>query len=172
MLGAPELMSAVTRYIARVGIALIMLSDFGTCASAQGVTGPNVIVLLHLAGDAGADTQIESCLAAKLSQMPDIEVGNAATARVRFVVDIVTGKQAAANISASLVVVETFPTAEFRPRIKEGEDRDALLNSVRFYTLLRLHELVPGRTYQALCTRIAAEIEDKVLSNEYTERND
>jgi hypothetical protein len=53
-----------------------------------------------------------------------------------------------------------------------GEDADALLNSVRYYTLLRLHELVPARSYEALCLSIAADIGDKVLSKEYTERND
>jgi len=31
---------------------------------------------------------------------------------------------------------------------------------------------VPGRPSQALCSTIAAEIGDKVLSKEYTERND
>jgi hypothetical protein len=35
-----------------------------------------------------------------------------------------------------------------------------------------LHELVPGRSRQALCASIAAEISEKVLSKEYTERND
>jgi hypothetical protein len=56
--------------------------------------------------------------------------------------------------------------------LKEGEDADALLNSVRYYTLLRLHELVPARSYETLCLSIAADIGDKVLSKEYTERND
>jgi len=57
-------------------------------------------------------------------------------------------------------------------RIREGEDSDALLAGIRSYTLLRLHELVPGQSRQALCANIAAEIGDKVLSKEYTERND
>jgi hypothetical protein len=55
--------------------------------------------------------------------------------------------------------------------LKEGEDADALLNSVRYYTLLRLHELVPARSYETRLS-IAADIGDKVLSKEYTERND
>jgi hypothetical protein len=46
------------------------------------------------------------------------------------------------------------------------------LAGIRSYTLLRLDELVPGRSGQALCASIAAEIGDKVLSKEYTERND
>jgi hypothetical protein len=165
-------MTAVSRLIAGVCVALLMFGDFRTCASAQGSTSRNVVVLLRLAGDVEADPQIQSCLTARLSRMPDIEIGTPSSAGIRFAVDIVTEKEAATNISASLVVVETFPIEEFRPRIKEGEDRDALISSIRFYTLLRLHEFVPGRSYQALCARIAAEIGNKILSKEYTERND
>ena len=165
-------MSAASRYVAEFAIALLMLGAFGTCASAQGTTGLSVIILLRLAGDSGALPQIQSCLAAKLSQMPDIEIATAPTDGVRFIVDIVAAKNAADTISASLVVVETFPMEQFRPRIKEGEEGDALLASIGYYTLLRLHEFVPCRSHQALCLRIAAEIGDKVLSREYTERND
>jgi hypothetical protein len=70
------------------------------------------------------------------------------------------------------VVAETFPTDQYRLRIKEGEDGDTLLAGMRSYTLLRLHELVSGQSRQALCASIAAEIGDKVVSREYTERND
>jgi len=91
---------------------------------------------------------------------------------VRFVVDIIATKRAMETVFASLVVAETFPLEQFRPRIKEGEDGDALLSSIRFYTLLRLHEFLLSKSPQALCTRIAAEMGDKVLSKEYTERND
>ena len=73
---------------------------------------------------------------------------------------------------ASLVVAETFPIEQFRPRVKEGEDGDALLTSIRYYTLLRLHEVIPDRSYQSLCARIVAEFGNKVLAREYTERND
>jgi hypothetical protein len=65
-----------------------------------------------------------------------------------------------------------FPTKQCRARIKEGADSDALLADIRSYTPLRLHELVPGRSRQALCASITAEIGDKVLSKEFTERND
>jgi hypothetical protein len=61
---------------------------------------------------------------------------------------------------------------QFRPRIKEGQDADALLNRIRYYTLLRLHELVRARSYENLCLDIAAAVTDQVLSKEYTERND
>ena len=131
-----------------------------------------MILLLRLAGDSGAVPQIRSCLATKLSKMPDVEVATGPVDGVRFIVDVVAAKNAGDNVSASLVVAETFPMEQFRPRIKEGEDAEALLSSLRYYTLLRLHELVPSRSHQALCTRIAAEIGDKVLSEEYTERND
>ncbi len=61
---------------------------------------------------------------------------------------------------------------QYRPRIKEGEDSEALLASLQYYTLLRLHELVLGRSLHTLCARIATEIGDKVLSREYTQRDD
>jgi hypothetical protein len=67
---------------------------------------------------------------------------------VRFVVDIVVSKHADDNILASLVVAETFPMEEFRPRIKEGEDADVLLKKLHYYTLLRLHEAVSARSYE------------------------
>jgi len=149
-----------------------MFGDFRTCASAQGSMSRNEVVLLRLSSDSEADPQIQSCLTARLSRMPDIEIGTPSTAGYGLPSTSSLKREVATNISASLVVVETFSMEEFRPRIKEGEDRDALLYSIRFYTLLRLHELVPGRSYQALCARIAAEIGNKVLSKEYTDRND
>jgi len=104
--------------------------------------------------------------------MPDTEVAAAPTDGVRFIVDIIATKRAVEDVFASLIVAETFPLEQFHPRIKEGEDGDALLTSIHYYTLLKLHELVLGRSQQALCARIAADIGDKVLSEEYTERND
>jgi hypothetical protein len=165
-------MSAVTRYLAGVGVALLVFVAFSPYASVQGMAGPNVVILLRLTGDGRADPQIRSCLAYRLSRMPDIEIGTASTVGIRFVVDIMTAKPAPENISASLVVVETFPIEQFRTRFKAGEDSNALLTSIRQYTLLRLHELVLGRSQQSLCARIATDIADKVLSKEYTERND
>jgi len=127
-----------------------------------------VTVLLQLAGDGEALSRIGSCLASKLSRMPDVEIATGPSDGVRFIVDIVAAK----DLFASLVVAETFPVEQYRLRIREGEDSDALLAGIRYYTLLRLHELVPGQSRQALCANIAAEIGDKVLSKEYTERND
>jgi hypothetical protein len=165
-------MPAVNRYVAGVAMALLVIGAFGPYVSAQGTTGVNVIILLRMTGESGALPQIRTCLAAKLSQMPDIEVANTPVEGVRFIVDVVAAKNAGDNVSASLVVAETFPMEQFQPRIKEGEDAEALLTAIQHYTLLRLHELVPSRSQQALCTRIAADIGDKVLSEEYTERND
>ena len=156
------------RYLGEAAAALLTLVTLTPCASAQGSTGPNVIILLQLAGDSEALAQFGSCLASKLSRMPDVEIATGPSDGVRFIVDVVAAKE----LFASLVVAETFPTEQYRVRIKEGEDSDALLTSIRSYTLLRLHELVPGRSRQALCASIAAEIGDKVLSKEYTERND
>jgi hypothetical protein len=160
--------SAMRGYFGGVAAALLTLVIATPGAYAQGSTGPNVTILLHLAGDSEALAQVGSCLATKLSKMPDVEIATGLTDRVRFIVDIVAAK----DFFASLVVAETFPTEQYRVRIKEGEDSDALLAGIRSYTLLRLHELVPGRSRQALCATIAAEIGDKVLSKEYTERND
>jgi hypothetical protein len=155
-------------YLRVAAAALLALLILTPCASAQSTTGPNVTILLQLAGDSEALAQVGSCLTSKLSRMPDVEIATAPTDGVRFIVDIIAAK----DFFASLVVAETFPTEQYHLRIKEGEDSDALLTGIRSYTLLRLHELVPGRSRQALCASIAAEIGDKVLSKEYTERND
>ena len=61
---------------------------------------------------------------------------------------------------------------QFRPRMKEGENADALLTSIQYYPLLRLHEVVPARSYETLCLSMVADLGDKVLSKEYAERND
>ena len=49
------------------------------------------------------------------------------------------------------------------PADQEREDSDALFARIHSYTLLQRHELVPGRSRQALCASIASEIGDKVL---------
>ena len=56
--------------------------------------------------------------------------------------------------------------------MKEGENADALLARIQYYTLLRLHEVVRARSYESLCSSMAVDLGDKVLSEEYTERND
>ena len=149
-------------------MAFLALIALTFCSSAQSSTDPNVIILLRLAGHSDALAEMGSCLAAKLSRMPDVEITTGPTDGIRFIVDIIAAK----GSLASVVVAETFPVEQYRLRIKEGEDSAALLAGIRFYTLLRLHELVPARSSQALCTSIAAEISEKVLSKEYTERND
>ena len=107
-----------------------------------------------------------------LSQMPDVKVATPSTEGARFVVDIVAAKNTNKKMSASLVVAEIFPMEQFQPRMKEGENAEALLTSIQYYTLLRMHEVIPARSDEALCLSIAADIGDQVLSKEYTERND
>ena len=153
-------------------IALAAIVTVTSPASAQGTGGADVVIRLRLAGDRATLPPIRSCLVDKLSQMPDVKVATAPTVGARFIVDIVAAKTTGENISAGLVVAQTFPTEEFRPRIKEGEDANALLATIRYFTLLRLHELLPAQTSDALCARIADDISDKVLAKEYTERDD
>ena len=153
-------------------IALAAIVTVTSPGSAQGTGGADVVIRLRLAGDRATLPPIRSCLVDKLSQMPDVKVATAPTVGARFIVDIVAAKTTGENISAGLVVAQTFPTEEFRPRIKEGEDANALLDTIRYFTLLRLHELLPAQTSDALCARIADDISDKVLSKEYTERDD
>ena len=136
------------------------------------VQGGRALGMGQPGGDVGALPSIRSCLADKLSQMPDVKVATALTEGTRFVVDVVAAKNANKRTSASVVVAEIFPMEQFRPRMKEGEDAEALLTSMQYYTLLRLHEVVPARSDEALCLSIAADVGDKVLSKEFTERND
>lgn len=141
-------------------------------ASAEATSGTDLVVQLRVAGDSEVLHPIRSCLAEKLSRMPDVKVATASTDGTRFVVDIVAAKYAYKKVSASVVVAEVFPMEQFQPRIKEGEDAEALLTSIQYYTLLRLHEVVPARSRETLCLSVAADIGDKVLSKEFTDRND
>lgn len=152
-------------------MALTALGALPHYAYAQAAAGSNVIMLLRFAGDGGTTPQLRSCLTSRLSKMPDTEVAAAPADGLQFVVDIIATKRAVEDVAVSLVVAETFSLEQFRARIKEGEDGDALLTSIRYYTLLRRHEFVLGRSPQALCAKIAAEVGD-MLSEEYTERND
>jgi len=109
-------MWAMKRYLGGVAAALLTLGTFTLGASAQGATGQNFIILLQLAGDSEALAQIGSCLASKLSRMPDVEIATAPNDGVRFIVDIVAAK----NLFASLVVAEAFPVEQYRLRIREA----------------------------------------------------
>jgi hypothetical protein len=163
--------------IIRVGLATLLagvltLGAFSSNVSAQATTGTNVIIRLRLTGDADILPPIRACLVDKLSHMPDVEVATTPREGVRFIVDLIAAKNAGDTASASIVVAETFPIEQFRPRMKEGENTEALLASIRYYTLLRLHRLLPAQSYEKLCSAVAADFGDKVLSKEYTERND
>jgi hypothetical protein len=165
-------MQAIRGYFTAIVPVLLAFGLLTFCASAQATNSTDVIIQLRVAGDIEALRPIRSCLAEKLSQMPDVRVATASTDGTRFVVDIVAAKNANKKISASVVVSEIFPMEQFQPRIKEGEDAKALLTSIQYYTLLRLHEVVPARSHETLCLSVAADIGNKVLSKEYTERND
>jgi DNA-binding winged helix-turn-helix (wHTH) protein len=166
-------MLVITRSVAAVLAAFLAFGSFTLHASAaQGTNGTDVIIQLRQTGDIEALSPIRSCLADKLSQMPDVKVATVPTDGVRFIVDIVAARNDNKKISASLVVAEIFPMEEFRSRMKEGEDADALLARIEYYTLLRLHEIVRARSYETLCLNIIADLGDRVLSKEYTERDD
>ncbi len=165
-------MQALRGYVAAVAAALLTFGSFTVYAYAEGTDGTDVIIQLQQTGDIEAFSPIRSCLTDKLSKMPDVKVATVPTDGVRFIVDIVAAKNDSKKISASLVVAEIFSMEEFRPRMKEGEDADALLARIEYYTLLRLHEVVRARSYETLCLSIATDLGDKVLSKEYIERND
>lgn len=158
-------------YIAAGAIALLIAS-VTLSAWGQGVTGANIVILLRLTGDGRALPQLGSCLNSKLLKMPDVQITTGPTQGVRFILDIIAARGLDEGMAASLVVAETFPMEEFRPRLNPDENADALLAAIGYYTLLRLHEVVPGPTAQSVCTKIATEISDKLLSEEYTERDD
>src|SRR6266566_798576 len=157
-------MQAIRGYVAVVVAPLLAFGFLTLDASAKGIDSTDVIIQLRVGGDIEARRPIRSCLAEKLSQMPDVKVATASTDGTRFVVDVVATKNAAKKISASVVVAEIFPLEQFQPRIKKGEDAEALLSSIQYYTLLRLHEVVPARSHETLCSSVAADIGDKVLS--------
>src|ERR1700730_13385348 len=165
-------MQAIRGYFTAIVPMILAFGLLTFCAPAEATNSTDLIIQLRVAGDIEALRPIRSCLAEKLSQMPDVRVATASTDGTRFVVDIVAAKNANKKISASVVVSEIFPMEQFQPRIKEGEDAKALLTSIQYYTLLRLHEVVPARSHETLCLSVAADIGNKVLSKEYTERND
>jgi hypothetical protein len=165
-------MRTIRGYVTAVLPALLTFGFLTVYASAKTTDSTDVIMQLRVAGDIEVLRPIQACLVEKLSQMPDVKVATASTDGTRFVVDVVAAKNANKKISASVVVAEIFPMEQFQPRIKEGEDAEALLTSIQYYTLLRLHEVVPAQSHDRLCLRVAADIGGKVLSKEFTERND
>jgi len=153
-------------------LALLIVGSLPSSGFAQDTTGPDIIIRLRLSGDDAALPTIRSCLVRELSQMPDIKVETVPTDGVRFILDVVAVQKTDENVSASFVVAQTFPMEQFRPRIKKGEDKTAFLTSINYYTLIRMHEIVPSGSYANLCRSIAADLAAKVLSKEYTERDD
>jgi hypothetical protein len=164
--------AALARYLIKPATPFLASFLLVSGSLAQRSKGPDVIIELRLAGDGAAVPQLRECLTSKLSQMPDIEIASPPADSVRFIIDVLAAQGPHNAIFASFVIAQTFPIMEFRPRFKKGEDADALLTAIRYYTLLRLHEVVPGGSAQHVCTKIASEIANKVLSTEYTARDD
>jgi hypothetical protein len=164
--------SRIAEYFAALLLSFAILAIPVPRASGQGIAGVNIIIRLRLTGESQVLPQLRACLSSRLSHMPDVEIATQTTQGERFIVDVITAKGTDRGISASLVVAETFPVEELRPGIKRGEETDALLATIPYYTLLRLHEVVLGRTAQSVCTKIVTVISDRLLSEEYTERDD
>ena len=155
-----------------LGAAIAAFLAVGGLPALGAGAADDLIVRLRLSGESSALAPLRACLVQNLSQQPDVKVATVPTDGVRFVIDIVASRDTGEAVSVSLVVVQTFPMEMFRPRIKEGEDATALLKSIQFYTLLRLHEVIPAHANEALCTRIVTDISEKVLTQEFTERAD
>ena len=111
-------MQSIRGFGLMAAMALLPLSCIASCAFAGETNGTDVIIELRLAGDVEALPPIRSCVADRLSQMPDVKVTTASTEGARFVVDVVAAKNDTQDKSTSLVVAEIFPIDEFRPRIK------------------------------------------------------
>jgi hypothetical protein len=85
-------MQVLRGYVAAVVAALLAFGLFTFHAYAEGTNGTDVNIQLRETGDIEALSPIRSCLADKLSEMPDVKVATVPTDGVRFVVDIVATK--------------------------------------------------------------------------------
>ena len=65
-------MRAIRGYVAAVVVALLAFGFVTSYASAKGTNSTDVIIQLRVAGDVEALPPVRSCLADKLSQMPDV----------------------------------------------------------------------------------------------------
>src|SRR5437899_12359837 len=110
-------MRAIRGYTAAIVAAFTAsgLLTFQTPAKATNST--DVIIQLRVAGDVEALRPIRSCLAEKLSQMPDVKIATVSTEGTRFVVGGAATKNAAKKIPASVVVSEDFPLQQFQQPI-------------------------------------------------------
>src|ERR1700730_5899115 len=108
-------MQAIRGYFTAIVPVLLAFGLLTFCASAQATNSTDVIIQLRVAGDIEALRPIRSCLAEKLSQMPDVRAAGGASRGTLVVVDIVADKNANKKISASVVVSEIFPMEQFQP---------------------------------------------------------
>ena len=75
-------MQSIRGYITAVVAASGLLAFY---ASAKATNSADVIIQLRVAGDIEALRPVRSCLAEKLSQMPDVKVTTVSTDGARFV---------------------------------------------------------------------------------------
>jgi hypothetical protein len=87
-------MPALRGYVATVATALLGFSSFAFNACAEETDRTDVIIQLRQTGDGKALSSIGSCLADKLSRMPDVKVATVPTDGARFIVDIVAAENA------------------------------------------------------------------------------
>jgi hypothetical protein len=78
-------MQALRRYVVAVITTILAFGCFTFYASAEGTDSTDVIIQLRQTGDIEALSPIRSCLADKLSQMPDVKVATVPTDGVRLV---------------------------------------------------------------------------------------
>jgi hypothetical protein len=78
----------IVRGLAAVIFALAAHLASAGCGLAQKASGTDVIIRLRLSGDSTLLPAIRSCLADRLSQMPDVKVATSPIAGARFIVDV------------------------------------------------------------------------------------
>src|ERR1700732_1697939 len=116
-------MRAIRGYIAAAVATLLAFGFVTSYASAKGTNSTDVIIQLRVAGDVEALPPVRSCLADKLSQMPDVRVATASTDGTRFVVDIVAAKNANKKISAVLWYPRSFLWSSSNLALKKARTR-------------------------------------------------
>jgi hypothetical protein len=87
-------MPKIGRPAAAVTAAILALRLLIPDAFAQGTQGSEVIIQLRVSGNPDALVPVRTCVAGKLSQMPDVKVADVSTEGVRFVVDVVVSNMA------------------------------------------------------------------------------
>ena len=116
-------MQAIRGYFTAIVPVILAFGLLTFCAPAEATNSTDVIIQLRVAGDIEALRPIRSCLAEKLSQMPDVRVATASTDGTRFVVDIVAAKNANKKISAVLWYPRSFLWSSSNLALKKARTR-------------------------------------------------